>query len=194
MKIRDLFQEAQQIESDILYMRPVSEEDAEALLPMYSDASIYRYRPGMPRNSLPLVVKVIKRFRQSMEKGETVAFTVFDKRENGMAVGLVEVFNVDARVEQVEIGYTVIPRYQNRGIAAAAIGSITDYLIWEIGFNRVRATVHVDNQASQKALLKNGYTLEGRERQGEFWQGIGFVDICRFAKLKIDYEVEEGKK
>ena len=192
MKIRELFQEEQTIESDVLYMRPVSEEDAEALLPMYSDVAIYRYRPGMPRNSIPLVLKVIKRFQQSMEKNETVAYTVFDKREGGKAVGLVEVFNVDARVEQVEIGYTVIPSYQNRGIAAAAIGSITDYLIWEIGFNRVRATVHVDNVPPQKAVLRNGFTLEGRERQGEFWQGIGFVDICRFAKLRMDYDKKEG--
>lgn len=188
MELRRLFRDDQSIESDILYMRPVREEDGADLLPMYSDESIYRYRPGLPRTTLPLVTKVLKRFRQSMEKGEAVSFMVFDKRENMRPAGLVEVFNVDARVEQIEIGYTVIPGCQGRGIATAAIGAITDYLIWEIGFNRIRATAHVDNSASHKALLKNGFTLEGRERQGEFWQGIGFVDICRFAKLKMDYD------
>ena len=187
MEFRRLFQKEQRIETDVLFLRPVCTEDAEALLPMYSDESIYRYRPGIPRKSLLLVNKVIKRFEQSMEKEDAVAFTVLDKKQDMKVVGLVEVFNPDSRVEQIEIGYTILPECQGRGIATAAIGCITDYLILELGFNRVRATVHVDNQASQKALLKNGFTLEGRERQGEFWQGIGFVDICRFAKLKMDY-------
>lgn len=188
MDLEKLFQGNQVIKSNRLFMRPVYEGDADGLLPMYSDISIYRYRPGLPRTSTESVKKAIKRFKQSMKQKESVAFTILERLSGGKIMGLVEVFNVDPRVEQVEIGYTVAPEFQGQGIATEAIKNIVDYLIGEIGFNRVRATVHVENVASQKALLKNGFVLEGMERQGEFWQGIGFVDIYRFAKLKIDYK------
>lgn len=187
MKLERLFQEDQKIQSERLLLRPVREEDAEGLLPMYSDNSIYRYRPGMPRTSSESVKKVIRRFRQNMEQRENAAFTILDRISQEKVMGLVEVFHLDPRVEQAEIGYTIVPMYQGKGIATEAIGDITDYLIKEIGFNRVRATAHVENAASHKALLKNGFILEGKEREGEFWQGIGFVDIYRFAKLKADY-------
>lgn len=187
MNLKGLFQEGQEIRAGSFMLRPVREEDAEGLLAMYGDERIYRYRPGLPRTTLPLVEKVIRRLRQGMEAGEGAAFVILEEKGRGAAAGLVEVFHIDARVEQVEIGYTVMPDRQGRGIATAAVGGVTDYLIWEIGFNRVRAAVHVDNEASRRVLLKNGFTLEGRERQGEFWQGMGFVDLCRFAKLRMDY-------
>lgn len=188
MEFQRLFEDQQTISSNTLWMRPVCEEDVELLLPMYSDSRIYQFRPGLPRTTPMLVGKTIKRFRQSMEKREAVAFTIFEKAEELSAAGLVEIFHPDPRAEQVEIGYTITPGKQGRGIATEVVGVVTDYLIWQIGLNRVRATVHVDNLSSKKVLLKNGFTLEGLERQGEFWQGIGLVDICRFAKLRMDYK------
>lgn len=188
MEIQRLFQEDQTIVAGAIVLRPVREEDSEALLPMYSDESIYRFRPGFPRTTLPLVQKVIRRFHLSMEKQDLAAFAILNSRDDGRVVGLVEVFHSDPRVEQVEIGYTVTPAFQGRGIATAAVGCITDYLILQLGFNRVYASVHKDNANSMRVLQKNGFISEGTIRQGEFWQGIGFVDVCRFSKLRLDYE------
>ena len=185
MDLQKLFQENSLIKSETLVLRAVREEDAEALLPMYSDSSIYKYRPGLPRTTLPLVQKVLRRFCISRQQREQATFTVFESE--GRAVGLIEVFRIDTKVEKVEIGYTVMPAFQGKGIATAAVSCITDYLLFEIGFNRVYASVHKDNEISQKVLVKNRFTFEGTVRQGEFWQGIGFVDVCRFSKLREDY-------
>lgn len=191
MELQKLFQEKQTIETEYIALRPVKEDDGDALLPMYSDESIYRFRPGFPRTTLPLVQKVIRRFRQGMDRRELVAFVILDSGDNRRVAGVVEVFHVDSRVEQVEIGYTVTPFCQGKGIATAAVGCITDYLIFQVGFNRVFASVHKDNVNSMRVLQKNGFISEGIARQGEFWQGIGFVDVCKFSKLRLDYGVTE---
>jgi ribosomal-protein-alanine N-acetyltransferase len=188
MKTKMLFSQEKHIECGDVLLRPVCAEDAEALLDMYSNESIYRYRPGIKKKSLSLVEKTIKSFQEQMKNKEAMYYSVFEMQPMKRLVALAEVFHIDAKVEQVEIGYTVLPDYQGLGFATLIIGYMTDYLIQKIGFNRVYASVHPDNIASQKALLKNEFTYEGKARQSEFWQGLGFVDVCRYAKLKQDYE------
>ena len=190
MALKELFQEGQSIETSRLLMKPVCEADAEGLLGIFSDRRVYQYRPGLPRTTIPLILGAIENFRQGMTCCELVAFTVFDRTTEFQIVGLVEIFNPDPRVKQIEIGYTIAPAYWGMGIATECVAGITDYLIWKIGLNRVRATVHIDNVSSQKVLQHNGFTFEGKERQGEFWQGVGLVDIFRFAKLRADYDIE----
>lgn len=193
MNTEKLFDEELRIESKDLLLRPVRTEDSEALLLLYGDESIYRYRPGMPRKTVRLVEKLIRRFREDACEGRAVALSVID-REQGCVVGLAEVFHLDPKVEQAEIGCSITPEYQGRGLATRAVKLLTDYLILEADFNRVRATVHVENIGSRRVYEKAGFTLEGQERQGEFWQGLGLVDICRYAILKMDYVSCEEKK
>ncbi|MGN0429669.1 MAG: GNAT family N-acetyltransferase [Acetatifactor sp.] len=188
MELERLYRKESKIEGDKVFLRPIQSEDVESLLDIYGDESVYRYRPGMPRKTLPLIQKLLKRMQREEEERKAFYYAVCEKKEGNAVVGIVEIFNVDGRTEQVEIGYTIAPNRQGRGLASEAIGVLTDYLICQVGLNRVRAMVHVDNIASQKALLKNGFQKEGTERQGEFWQGVGFVDVCRFAKLRIDYD------
>ena len=192
MDLQKLFQENCQIASSEILLRSVREQDADALFPMYSDNSIYQYRPGMPRNTVLSVQKALRRLCAERQQKKQAAFTVLDR--DGEIVGLTEVFHIDARVEQVEIGYTITPIFQGRGIATAVVGCITDYLLLNIGLNRVYAPVHKDNINSKKVLLKNDFTYEGTVRQGEFWQGIGFVDVCVFSKLREDCELYSPKQ
>ena len=60
--------------------------------------------------------------------------------------------------DEVEIGYNVTEEYQRQGIATQAIGAITQ-LARTDGL-RVLAHVEPDNEASRRALLKNGYRME----------------------------------
>ncbi len=193
MELEKLFSESVKIEGQRIFLRPVTLEDAKELLPMYADESIYQFRPGMPRKTVAAVEKLIRRGQQDLSKeslqdklSAVVYFVIVDKSSRRL-LGVMEVFHMDTRVEQVEIGYTLIPEFQNKGYVSEAIGILTDFLVFQVGFNRVRATVYVKNAASCRVLEKNGFTFEGTERQGEFWQGMGFVDINRYAKLKQDY-------
>ena len=60
--------------------------------------------------------------------------------------------------EEVEIGYNVTEEYRLLGIASQAIAAIT-YIAEQDGL-RVLAHVEPDNEASRRALRKNGYRME----------------------------------
>lgn len=71
-----------------------------------------------------------------------------------------DIFSIDA-----EIGYMILPEYCNKGIATKAIAAVCGTAFFELPIRRISAVVLADNVASAKALLKNGFELEGTMRR-----------------------------
>jgi len=57
----------------------------------------------------------------------------------------------------VEIGYSVIPRYQARGLASEAVGALVDWAFSHEGVRRVVAQTLPESNASQALLHKIGF-------------------------------------
>ena len=60
-----------------------------------------------------------------------------------------------------ELGYMLMRDYWNRGLMSRAVGQVCGIAIKELGLNRITANVFHPNLASQRVLLKNGFTQEG---------------------------------
>lgn len=186
MKWNQLFDGALQIRDGNVLLRRARDTDMDKMLEMYGDVSIYKYRPGMPRKTEMLIRKLMNKQGQEMEAKTAAYLVICDADDEDTMVGMVEVYNPEPRIEKVEIGYTIMPSMQRKGYGRAAVKAITEYLFDVCEVNRVTAIVHVDNIGSRQVLIQNRFIQEGIEREGAFWQGIGYVDVCRFAKLKKD--------
>ena len=64
-----------------------------------------------------------------------------------------------------EIGYGILPAFQNRGYATEAVKAVTDWALSQPGVNCITAETEADNLASQKVLLNCGFLATGE--QGE---------------------------
>ena len=75
----------------------------------------------------------------------------------------------------IEIGYGISEKYWNRGIITNAIGIFCDWYFKNTSINSIKAETNVTNIASQKVLIKNGFsiTIKNNER-------------ITFIKYKID--------
>jgi RimJ/RimL family protein N-acetyltransferase len=62
---------------------------------------------------------------------------------------------------QVEIGYSVLPEWQNQGIATEAIQIMTDWALSQNGVSQVIAQVEPGNLPSIRVLEKSGYCFNG---------------------------------
>lgn len=186
MNINYLFNLSEAVQYGNIMLRPVVDSDMSRLLELYGDESIYCFRPGMPRKTEALIQKLVMRQRKEIAEKTAMYLAVCDAEKPDELVGIVEAYNADARIEKIEIGYTIMSSMQRRGYGRAAVGAITKYLFDVCEVNRVTAIVHVDNIGSRRVLQQNGFTKEGIQREGAFWQGIGYVDIMCFAKLKKD--------
>ena len=64
-----------------------------------------------------------------------------------------------------EIGYGILPDFQNRGYATEAVKAVADWALSQSGVNCITAETEADNLTSQKVLLNCGFAATGE--QGE---------------------------
>ena len=82
-----------------------------------------------------------------------------------------------------ELGYMLLRDYWNRGLMSRAVGQVCEIAIKELGLNRITANVFHPNLASQRVLLKNGFTQEGIMRNAAI-KSEKIYDILIFGLLK----------
>ncbi len=66
----------------------------------------------------------------------------------------------------VEIGYSVIPEYQGRGIASEMVDALSRWALSCPEIQLVEAEVLTDNPASMRVLEKVGFTQSGPDQSG----------------------------
>jgi RimJ/RimL family protein N-acetyltransferase len=90
-------------------------------------------------------------------------------------------------INQVEIGYTLDPRYQNKGYAIETVSCLIDYLFNDLKMHRIIAITDVRNQKSAHLLEKLGMRREGHFIKNIFFRGQ-YADEYLYALLKEEYE------
>jgi RimJ/RimL family protein N-acetyltransferase len=81
------------------------------------------------------------------------------------------------------IGYWLGEPYWGRGIATAALRTLTAYAFATFPLERLQAEVFAWNLASARVLEKSGYTLEGRTRRS-IVKGARVSDGLLYARLR----------
>lgn len=89
----------------------------------------------------------------------------------------------DVHRQSMELGYWICEAYWNKGIATRAIKLATEWAFSNLDINRIFANVFQHNEASKKALLKNGFLLEGTLKKAVLKNEI-LLDEYIFAKLR----------
>lgn len=104
--------------------------------------------------------------------------------ENDTLAGVISVTRQeDIYRHSAEIGYWLGTAFQGRGIVTEAIALICQYGFNQLNIIRIFAGVFENNPASQKALLKNGFVLEGIRKKGAIKNKV-LLDDYLMAKLK----------
>jgi ribosomal-protein-alanine N-acetyltransferase len=84
---------------------------------------------------------------------------------------------------QAEIGYWVALPYWNRGFATLAIGTFSRWVFESFSLRKLTAAIFAENISSEKALIRNGYELEGLVREHVCKEGR-YIDCKLYAKFR----------
>jgi RimJ/RimL family protein N-acetyltransferase len=173
------------IVTDRLTLTPLSAADAEALFGYRSLPEVSRYQGWTP-SRLEDAVSFIEGFRSVAFDSPGTWFQLgIRTRETGALVGDLGVqFLEDGR--QAEIGFTLAPAFQGRGLATEAVVGLLNHLFGSLGKHRVIASVDPRNEPSLRLLRRIGMRQEAHLHQSLLFKGE-WADDCVFAMLASEW-------
>jgi RimJ/RimL family protein N-acetyltransferase/GNAT superfamily N-acetyltransferase len=157
------------LEGELLRIRPLGEEDWEALFAVASDPLIWEQHPDRDRYKENVFREF---FREAMECGG--AFVVMDKKTERV-IGSSRFIDYDEARSEIEIGYTFLARAYWGGVYNRAMKD----LMLRHAFRFVRHVVFLvgpQNFRSQKAMEKIG--------------GVRVKDRIKAGRLSVVYQIE----
>jgi RimJ/RimL family protein N-acetyltransferase len=144
------------LETDRLRLRRLSVDDAEFTLRLLNE-------PSFIQNIGDRGVRSIEDARAYILKGPVASYEKFgfglwliEEKGTGAPVGICGLLKRDV-LEDVDIGYALLPEFWSRGYAFESASAVMSYARERLGSNRVLAVVNADNQSSIRLLEKMGF-------------------------------------
>lgn len=173
------------LETNRLILRKFQIDDAQQMFQNWaSDAEVTKFLTWPPHPNVDctrgLLADWINRYSESFYYN-----WVIEWKESGEIIGNISVVKLDERIEAAEIGYCMSKAWWGQGIMPEALRTVIDYLLVEVGFNRVVARHDKNNPKSGRVMQKAGMKYEGTLRaSGKNNQGI--YDRVHYSILRDD--------
>ena len=87
------------------------------------------------------------------------AWTIWEKESN-TPIGGISIHSQEDDKLLCKVGYSIHPNYWNKGYATEALKVVLEYMLNEIGYQKVVAECLVDNPASKKVMEANNMVFE----------------------------------
>lgn len=119
-----------------------------------------------------------------MQPGEPGWFQfALEEKASGSFVGDCGLFIDPADTRLGRVGYTIAPRFWNRGFGTEAVAALVDFAFRSFALHRITASVDPRNIASCRVLEKAGFVKEAHFRASEWFKGQ-WADDAIYARLR----------
>ena len=88
-----------------------------------------------------------------------------EENQSAVLIGAGGYFGPPSEIGEIEIGYSVIPSYQNKGYATEIVRALVDIACKDSRVKRISARTTDSNKASCKVLDKNGFICATRDSE-----------------------------
>ena len=126
----------------------------------------------------------LERYEAGRRDGSREAFAVIDG--DGSFVGIALAPDIDPVGGELELGYIVAPAARGRGIATELLRQLTRWALDEVGAERIRLIIDVENAASARVAERCGYVREGVLRSTYVKDSRPRADVAVWSRLPSD--------
>ncbi len=146
--------------SERLIFRKLTASDFDDWLPFYHNPKSTQFWEGLPTDPVKACQEQFNRVFERYEN-DLGGMNALISKESGELVGIcgLLVQTVD-NVQELEIGYSMLPKYWLQGYAIEAAQKCKKYAFDNNFSDSLISIIHVDNVPSQKVAKKNGMCLD----------------------------------
>lgn len=175
------------VAKDELVLRGISEADATAMVPYFSDPEVCRYIPWEPRDIEGVLKFISERVNTTIPTAEGEHLIVGIELVGTGLIGQLN-FTLTNTVERTgEFGYVINPAFSGRGHASKAVTMFISMLFTQLGLRRVTAWIDERNFRSIALVERLGLRRESREVEVEYFKGE-YVTMLRYAILAHEWQ------
>jgi RimJ/RimL family protein N-acetyltransferase len=152
---------------ELVVLRPVDEDDYEALAEAMADPDVTRLTGSHGEIGEE---KAREWYRTRKEQTDRLDLAIVDKA-TGTTVGEAVLNDWDPDNRCCNFRILIGPSGQGRGLGTEATRLIVGYGIEEVGLHRISLGVYAFNPRARRAYEKAGFVVEGRLRDALYWDG-----------------------
>lgn len=173
------------LETERLILRPLRDEDAEAVYLEFSHPEVVRHMdPQPPVNSIENAKKLLEWFDSWLQDELGGRWAIILKETNTF-IGTGGFHAWDQGHRRAEFGYDLRYEYWGKGYASEAIKPMLQYGFEVMKLHRIEAEANEENIGSQRVLEKAGFSYEGMHRD-KIWEKGRFVSLKVYGLLETD--------
>ncbi|MGG7144072.1 GNAT family N-acetyltransferase [Clostridium nigeriense] len=175
------------IETERLILRKFKIEDAEAMYKNWvSDEEVTKFLTWPPHSSVEVTKTILKDWVDNYKEDDFYQWAIILKENGDEPIGSISVVDKNEKANMVHIGYCIGRKWWNTGVTSEALKALINYLIKEVGVNRVEARHDPNNPNSGKVMMKCGMKYEGTMRQADT-NNQGICDYSMYGILAKEY-------
>lgn len=173
------------LESERLLFRPIKDTDVTEILALRSNPELMQYIPRPLVTTLEEAKAHMKMIQDKIDTNEGINWAMTEKGKDKL-ISLIGFYKIENENYRSEIGYMLLPKYQNKGYITEAIKTLLNFGFNKMGLHSVEAVIDPRNIASEKVLLKNGFMKEAHFIENCFFDNQ-FLDSAHYSILKRNY-------
>jgi [ribosomal protein S5]-alanine N-acetyltransferase len=161
------------LETERLILRELIATDAQRIFDCFSSEDVTRFYGMDAMTEVEQANQLIDLFSKNYLEKRGIRWGI-ELKESGQLIGTIGFNNWASRHMRAEIGYDLHPLFWSKGYASEAVNRVCNYGFHELGLTRIGAVVFIENEASNRLLIKLGFQHEGVLRSYMVQNGIGY--------------------
>ena len=153
-----LFDEIPRLERGGILLRKLDHKDAPALRELTENGNVYRYLPTFlfEKQYDDMRDMTDALYGKCFASKESLILGVCSAEDDAL-YGLAEFYGYKDAIHKTCVGYRLLERYWNRGIATQTVAIMIEYLYTRTDIGIITASTMIENKASARVLEKNGF-------------------------------------
>ncbi len=173
------------LESKRLLLRRIIETDVDEIFELRSNPETMKFIPRPLAKTKEDALVHFKTIDENIENNKGINWAITLKG-NPKLIGIIGHYRIQPENHRCEIGYMILPQYNEQGIVSEAIKMILEYGFNDLQMHSIEAVIDPENKASERVLQKNGFVKEAHILENELWEGK-FWDSVIYSILKRNF-------
>ncbi len=164
-----------------LQLRAISLQDAARLYALRTNEQVMRYLDRPMLGSLDAAREMIERSVKDRQNGDGINWAI-SLQSSELLIGTIGFWRMEKEHFRAEIGYMLLPDFQQQGLMQEAMEAVIDYGFQKMRLHSIEANVNPDNRASIRLLERNGFVREAYFKENHYYNGQ-FLDSVIYSLL-----------